>query len=208
MRYIINYYDKPSEIVNTDKRFKERQRVIGNDHRSTIDPRTRKTARTAKVARSFHLPRFKSVVYAGLILAVIMWVAPRVRYGAPVEAHTEQTQEAKTADLPPSITPIITPEPDLYAKYFGDEANIARAICLAENGTQQPDRVSGKNKDGSRDHGLCQINDKWQRDKFENVEQLHDPEFNIKVAKQIRDEWGNWNAWTTYRTGAYKKNLK
>lgn len=199
MRYTINYYDKAPEFVNTDDRYSKRQTIVSTNKRSTIDQRQHKTRRA-------NLPRFKSIVYAGLIFAVIAYVAPRIRHNTP-ETTPEQPQQAQAIAEPPSSTP----EPaktDLYDKYFKEDAPIARAICKAENRAQDASKISKPNHDGSRDYGLCQINDKWQADKYTNTSELLDAENNIRIAKQIHDEWGNWNAWTTYRSGAYKQFIE
>jgi len=208
MRYTINHYNKPAEIVNTDLRYTKRQTITGDSFKATIDQRAKVRRARAKQAHSFRLPRLKSIIYAGIILYLIIWTAPRVRVGAPEQAQEPQQAQA-SADLPPSRTPeaTATPEPDLFVKYFGDEADTARAICTAESGLN-PDAVSKPNRDGSRDHGICQINDKWQADKFTNTAELLDKENNIKIAKQIRDEWGNFNAWSVYKSGKYKQFIK
>lgn len=55
------------------------------------------------------------------------------------------------------------------------------------------------NSDGSKDFGLWQINDYWQRDKFDDTAELLDAETNTKIAYQIWQEWGNFNAWSSWK---------
>ena len=120
----------------------------------------------------------------------------------PEPHRPEVTAEAAWTDNYPPVIGLLAPQVDLFDKYFGDEAYLMRAICLAENGTQDPTRVSKPNRDKSMDVGLCQINSKAHADKA-TIEQLKDPETNIRVAKEIRDSWESWEAWTVYRTGKY-----
>lgn len=93
---------------------------------------------------------------------------------------------------------------DLFDKYFGEEADLMRAICTAESGLKN---IPSKNvnSNGTQDHGICQIND-MHADKAGGVENLYNPEINVKVAKQIRDTQG-LTAWTVYKSGAYRKYL-
>ena len=138
------------------------------------------------------------------VIAIAIYAIPTIfstymGFQTPVKA--EEKVEVKVAEVVEVDEPEST---DLFDKYFGAEANIARAICTAESGLDAKS-ISPLNKDGSRDHGLCQINDYWQRDKYTNVSELLDEENNIRITKQIRDEWGNWNAWSTYKSGKYKQ---
>lgn len=134
-----------------------------------------------------------------------------------INHETQEAQGVSQEELPHSIPlaasgfesadmPANYQEPDLFETYFKSEANIARAICRAESGLNAK-AISKVNRDGSRDWGICQINDRAHRNKYQSTEQLLDPEFNVKTAKQIRDSWESWNAWTVYKSGAYKKYL-
>lgn len=53
--------------------------------------------------------------------------------------------------------------------------------------------------------GLFQINQTWH--KFD-TKTLQNPDENIRIAKDIKDRWGNWNAWSCYKFGFYQKYLK
>jgi len=86
-------------------------------------------------------------------------------------------------------------------KYFGDEWKTAYAVMMAES-HGDPSRI-GDTHLSKPSIGLFQINQIWHP---YTVEQLQDPEFNIKTAKDIRDS-GGWERWTTYRTGQYEKFL-
>ena len=79
---------------------------------------------------------------------------------------------------------------------------MALAISQAENGRRTCDRVH-TNKNGSKDVGVFQINDRWHGQKAD----LYDCTENIRLAHRIYTEQGNWSAWVTYNTGAYKKFL-
>ena len=91
----------------------------------------------------------------------------------------------------------------LIAKYFGSEAQFAYKIAELESGVES--KMSNyPNNDGSQDVGIFQVNDRWHcpkvgEDNFSNAchQKLLDPETNVRIAKQIRDESG-WGAWATY----------
>jgi len=91
---------------------------------------------------------------------------------------------------------------DLVARYFQAEAKTALAIAMCES-SLDPSRIGDTNME-KYSYGLFQVNRTWHD---YTPEQLLDPEFNCKVAKQIRDKWGNWNAWSCYKNGNYKKFL-
>ena len=52
--------------------------------------------------------------------------------------------------------------------------------------------------------GLYQINQTWHK---YPTEQLQNPDENIRIAKEIKNRWGNWNAWSCYKFDYYKKYL-
>lgn len=85
-------------------------------------------------------------------------------------------------------------------KYFGNEAAIAEKVFTCESNLN-PMALNVKNKDGSTDRGIPQINSS-NRTSFEKVTGLnydvyaHDTETSIKYAKWLRDNskggWSNW----------------
>lgn len=89
----------------------------------------------------------------------------------------------------------------LLKKYFGDEWKIAQAVMMAES-SGDPGRVGDTHMD-HYSYGLFQINRTWHK---YPADDLKNPEFNIRIAKEIRDS-GGWERWTTYRTGQYKDFL-
>jgi hypothetical protein len=58
------------------------------------------------------------------------------------------------------------------------------ALLLAENEYMTPDRISKPNKDGTRDHGFCQMNDHWHGDKVYNP-QFTDEEWQMKQCYRL-----------------------
>ena len=75
------------------------------------------------------------------------------------------------------------------------------AIAIAESGGR-PNAVSGRNKNGTVDRGLWQINSVHGY----GTSSL-DPKANAKQAVGVYHSQG-LNAWTTFKTGAYKKPLQ
>lgn len=73
------------------------------------------------------------------------------------------------------------------------------ATLEAENGLWEVNRISGKNKNGSHDYGLCQLND------FYHKSFISSPEFK-DYKKQIKYCYGVYIARPTAFYGYYKKN--
>lgn len=87
-------------------------------------------------------------------------------------------------------------------KYFGEEWRLAYAVMMAES-SGDPKRI-GDTHLQMPSVGLFQINQIWHH---YSTEELQNPEFNIKIAKEISSKGRGWNNWTTYRTGQYQKYL-
>ena len=162
---------------------------------------------------------------------VLMGIASGVVSGS---ISAPATHAASIPTQPAIISPIKpsdSPSPalgDLYDRYFGSEAVIARAIGKAENLTGDPllvhlngDHATLPDKPwkryfphGSEDYGLMQINLFWNWEivpgdsKQAKAQWLMNPTNNIEIAKQIRDDWGNFTAWSTYNNRTYKQFLE
>lgn len=63
-----------------------------------------------------------------------------------------------------------------------------------ENGTENPQRISGLNYDGSRDYGCMQLNN-FAHPKFFATSDWSSPEANTRQAWEIYRARGNWSAW-------------
>ncbi len=57
-------------------------------------------------------------------------------------------------------------------------------LLLGENFIMTPDRLSPPNKGGSRDHGFCQINDYWHRDKV-NDSRFKDEQWQMETCYRL-----------------------
>ena len=102
---------------------------------------------------------------------------------APSEIHTALVK----AGVPPSVAPTLT------------------AISGAESGFGKS-TVSGVNKNGSRDYGVFQVNDKaWPQFGGADVAKLPLDQ-QAKLAAEIYRKQG-LSAWSTYNNGAYKSHL-
>lgn len=93
-----------------------------------------------------------------------------------------------------------------------EDAIIAVAISIAEDGSGNPAALSGLNSNGSRDLGLWQINSQWWA-QFGGQSALIDPWRNAQAAYYIKGRQG-WCAWSTYlascgpgHTGSYAAYL-
>lgn len=90
----------------------------------------------------------------------------------------------------------------IIKRHFGDEWKVAYAVMLAESSAEEW-RI-GDTGFIKPSVGLFQINQYWHK---YPTKDLQNPEFNCKIAKEIRDA-GGWERWTTYRTGQYKQYLQ
>ena len=101
--------------------------------------------------------------------------------------QSEGKQEKEQEEVKESIE-------DKIRAVFGDNADRAIEIARCESGLN-PNAINNSNSNGSTDVGLFQINSvhgvrsKW----------LLNPDINIRVAKQIFDEQGNFSAWVCDR---------
>lgn len=77
-----------------------------------------------------------------------------------------------------------------------EDAILATAISIAENGSGNPAALSGVNRNGSRDLGLWQINSAWWP-QFGGQVALIDPWRNAQAAYFIFTRQ-HWCAWSTY----------
>jgi len=144
------------------------------------------------------------------------------------EAQAQEVLESQhTASLPElSPTPTLTPSPtttvtqpistppaveavdpsggeaeleELIREYFGEHSEDAFKVLDCENKTLNP-RAVNYNRNGSKDLGLFQLNDRYW-----GGEENFDPETNIKKARMIFDRaGGKWTPWTC----AYRANQK
>ena len=92
----------------------------------------------------------------------------------------------------------------LFKKYFGNEWKMAYAVAKAESGLRT--EAFHRNKNGSVDRGLMQVNSCHCPKVNGNCDRLFEAEENIRVAKIIRDGSG-WNAWVIVQKGLHKKYL-
>lgn len=83
-----------------------------------------------------------------------------------------------------------------------DDQAIMVAISKAESGYNTT--ATHTNTNGTIDRGLFQINS--VHSKFDPNQLLNDPQYNTNAAKTIFDGQG-LNAWSTYTSGAYQKNM-
>lgn len=94
---------------------------------------------------------------------------------------------------------------EMICQKFKGACRIAIAVARAESGLVCNKRSYTANTDGSYDHGLFQINDRWHMPKFQGRDP-YDCQANIDVAYQIFTSSG-WYPWSAYKNGAYLKFL-
>lgn len=84
------------------------------------------------------------------------------------------------------------------AGFSGNDAIIAVAVSIAENGSGNPSALSGRNDNGTFDLGLWQINSAWWP-RFGGQAALTNPVNNVIAARYIWSVQG-WCAWSTFES--------
>lgn len=101
----------------------------------------------------------------------------------------------------------------LFKQEFGTSYKTAMAICMKESELIADQFHQNYDKNSTTDHGLCQINLYWNYTNIEGatdqekINNLYNPEYNVKLAKKIFDGWQNFEAWTCYKNGSYRDYL-
>jgi len=100
---------------------------------------------------------------------------------------------------PQAKAPQLRPYEDLIRKYFPeDQWENAYNVMMAESSGKEKAIGVNKDKAKSRDYGLFQINDYWQREGLKragkSIEDMLTPEENIKYAASLYKAQG-WRPW-------------
>ncbi len=90
---------------------------------------------------------------------------------------------------------------------FGSDCRIALAIQRVEN-PKGDCEIYHHNADGTLDWGYFQINTVHLKRPGVNLRDLLDCKKNIDFAYLLYRERGNFTAWTTYNSGAYRRALR
>ena len=98
------------------------------------------------------------------------------------------------------------------AGFSDDDAKIMAAIALAES-SGNPSALNNTSSTGDLSYGLWQINminklgpERVQQFGINTYDELYTPEINAKAAKTIHESQG-FEAWSVYKSGAYRKYL-
>ncbi len=93
----------------------------------------------------------------------------------------------------------------------GEKLRVAWAVGMAESGGN-PRAHNDNPRTGDNSYGLFQINmigslgpDRRRRYGLKSNEDLFDPMTNIRVMLQMSGNCTNWQPWSAYKNGAYKK---
>ena len=90
----------------------------------------------------------------------------------------------------------------LMAGFLGSAADIAAAVAMAESGgdpSAEGDLTLGLSR------GLWQINVRAHPE-FDPI-RLFEQDYNARAAFLVSSHGTNWNPWTTFKNGAYRKYL-
>lgn len=99
------------------------------------------------------------------------------------------------------------------AGFRGNSARLAKAVMLAESSGRASAHNYNPNT-GDDSYGLFQINmlgdlgpARRRQYGLQSNQQLLDPLTNARIAYQLSQGGANWNPWSAYKSGAYKKFL-
>jgi hypothetical protein len=152
-----------------------------------------------------HLRRWKLYISLAIILGVSAYVIAlgTIQFTKQlfnITAHAPTVARAETVE--PTPTPTLTEREQIEAyirEVFGEHADKAFQVLKCENGSLNPKAVNtaGNHPAGSRDIGVFQINEYWQKTqgKF-----LFNWKINVEIAHQLYTENGNsFRLWTCGR---------
>ncbi len=99
------------------------------------------------------------------------------------------------------------------AGFSGEALRVARAVVMAESGGDAR-QLTASERTRDLSYGLFQINMRGdmgpERRKAYNLksnEDLYDPLINAKIAFKMSGGGKNWQPWTAYKNGSYRKFL-
>ena len=139
-----------------------------------------------------------SYISLALILAYLFIQMLATGWNLAVEMLTDafyQEFEVVPVNVPKTSE---LPVEGMICRIFRPDCKMALSISWAENETRQCNRVSS-----TGDVGVFQINARWHSWRGN----LYDCLENIRIAKQIFDEQGHWEAWVAYNNGRYLRFL-
>jgi len=121
-----------------------------------------------------------------------------------VVAHRVDSEEAHQAQLDQRRP--LTAYQQYTCRKFGAACRVALAIQRAEN-PEGKCEIYHYNSDGTLDWGYFQINTVHLKRPGLNLRDMLDCKANIDFAYQLYSERDGFDAWSTYRNGAYRKFL-
>jgi hypothetical protein len=92
--------------------------------------------------------------------------------------------------------------PYAMSKVPAEQLDVCIAIALAESGGNP--RAVNRNRNGSTDRGLWQINSVHKQ--FD-PDRLFDPDYNAEAMAVVSKGGTDWTPWVAYTSGAYKRHL-
>ena len=123
-------------------------------------------------------------------------------FAVSLKTRTENADEALRDQRHP-----LTAYQQYACQKFGENCRIALAIQRAENPAGKCE-IYHYNTDGTLDWGYFQINTVHLKRSGLNLRDLLDCKANIDFAYRLYLEKGGFTPWSTFRSGAYLKNLR
>ncbi len=161
----------------------------------------RGTNQFVKKHRGFQFKGYKEVAVICLILMPVIYFGHQVAASKEGKYLSPIPDDAYANTIQTSPTPPIVNKPvyEQIESVFGSDTPKAMKLLSCENHALNPDAVNtaGNYPKGSRDIGVFQINEYWQK---VNAKFLFDPQINIEIAHKIyTDSGNNFKLWTCGR---------
>lgn len=121
------------------------------------------------------------------------------RDGTLAQPQTQTLVSSTSTDTSP-VRATSEIEAKILKAFDNDPVSVAVAKCESQ---LDPTRI-GDTDFHRPSVGLFQINQYYHP---YTTKELQDADRNIEIAKNIKDRWGNWNAWSCYKFGYYQKYL-
>lgn len=145
---------------------------------------------------------FILAVIGGFIISKVFYAVEDGKLKSPIPLNYAGTAVRAQERIQPTSTPTPSLPPDKQniaeeiRQVFGEHADKAFQVLSCENARLNPDAVNtaGNSPAGSRDIGIFQINEYWQK---VNAKFLFEPTINIRIAYKIfKDSGYSFRMWS------------
>lgn len=168
-----------------------------------INPSRSRLNKKSKFKTALRFWKFLTALIIAIALAVYIMVLGSIQFGKQLFSMTAYAPTHKVyaqEKVDPTPTPTQHEEIRAYVKeVFGKDSDKAFLVLSCENNALNPSAVNtaGNSPAGSRDTGVFQINEYWQKTQYKF---LLNWKVNVEIAHQLFEENGkSFKLWTCGR---------